>query len=337
MKQIIEQYPKVELHTHLNGCIREHTLNSWHSNSNVTDLIDSFLSPETNGKIALSKCFTAFDLIYEATSTLDRIKILAKEVLEDYDKDNTLIAEIRTTPRRLEGLTQRDYINAIIQATEEYLEERKATKTTPFYPYFLLSINRSRLNDAKETIELASEYKKKTEFIRGIELSGNPFKGHYSEIVSLMQYARELGLSFTMHIGEKNDDEEALKLIECLPSRVGHGIYLNEEHIQLMKQNKIGCEICLTSNMVSRSIPEYSKHPMMQKERFDGKVFVSCDDRGLFRTSMNDELTHAIEHYCNNDIEKGKKFLKQLCVDGIEYSFLDDEKKALALKYVESL
>ena len=64
MNEYIKLFPKVELHTHLNGCIREQTLNTWHTNSKVTEYIDSFLSPETNSKQALSNCFRSFDLLF---------------------------------------------------------------------------------------------------------------------------------------------------------------------------------------------------------------------------------------------------------------------------------
>ncbi|EDR23296.1 adenosine deaminase, putative [Entamoeba dispar SAW760] len=332
MDFFIQQFPKVELHSHLNGSIREDTLKMWHQNANITELIDSILSPETSCEEALSNCFKSFDLIYEATNSLERIKILAMQVLEDYDNDNTIIAEIRTTPRKLEGHSQRDYIDTVVNAFEDYIKQR--TKTTPFYPYLILSINRSRLNDANETIELASEYQKKTPFVRGIELSGNPFKGTWKEIVPLMEHAKELDLPITMHIGEKVDDEECVKLIECYPLRVGHGIFLNKKAIELMHEKNIGCEVCLTSNMVSRSIKGYDKHPMMNKSLFQGKVFISCDDRGLFRTSMVNEMKRAIQAYCHNNEQEGKEFMKQLCLDGIQFSFLSSEIKQKLRDYV---
>ena len=101
MKDFIKSFPKIELHTHLNGCIREETLNKRHQNKEVTKYIDSFLSPKTSSKEAMENCFKSFDLIYETTTTLERIKQLKKEVLKDYDNENYIIVEIRTSPRNI--------------------------------------------------------------------------------------------------------------------------------------------------------------------------------------------------------------------------------------------
>ena len=139
MKDFIKSFAKVELHTHLNGCIWEETLNNWHQNKQVTKYIDSFLSPKTNGKGAMGNYFKSFNLIYEATTTLERIKQLTKEVLEDYDDENYIIVEIRTSPRKLEGHSILDYCNAVMDSFKEYLNNRD--KKTPFYPYLLFSLN----------------------------------------------------------------------------------------------------------------------------------------------------------------------------------------------------
>ncbi|ELP94028.1 adenosine deaminase, putative [Entamoeba invadens IP1] len=333
MDSFINQFPKVELHTHLNGCIREETLKKWHKNPNITTTIDKILSPTSTSEESLSNCFVVFDLIYEATTTLDRIKQLTTEVLEDYDNDNAIIVEIRTTPRALENLSQRDYVNSVVFAIKKYLNNR--TKQTPFYPYLLLSINRSRLSSAHETILLAEEFKKTTPFVKGIELSGNPFKGNWQEICELMNDAKKRGLGVTMHIGEKVDDDEAKHLLSCGPSRVGHGVFLSKENVDLMNQFGMACEVCLTSNIVSKSITEYSKHPRMSGE-FTGTKLICCDDRGIFRTSLDKEVTHAVKAYCKNDVDS-KKFVRGLCLNGIKESYLDDDVKLSLTRYVESL
>ena len=69
------------------------------------------------GRIA--NCFKSFDLIYEATTTLERIKQLTKEVLEDYDNENSIIVEIRTSPRKLEGHSILDYYNTVIESFKD--------------------------------------------------------------------------------------------------------------------------------------------------------------------------------------------------------------------------
>ena len=336
MKDFIKSFPKVELHTHLNGCIREETLNKWHQNKEVTKYIDSFLSPKTNGKEAMGNCFKSFDLIYEATTTLERIKQLTKEVLEDYDSENCIIVEIRTSPRKLEGHSILDYYNTVIESFKEYINNRN--KKTPFYPYLLFSLNRSKLEMGKETIDIANELRKKSEFVKGIELSGNPYKGDINKIVELMNYSKSLNIPFTMHIAEKIDDDEMIKLIECKPLRLGHGIYVNKEGIKLINKYNIDCEVCLTSNMVSRSIDSYKNHPIVKNKDYKGKLFFCCDDRGLFRTCLTNELMLAIDNYYSDlNEEEQKKLIKKLSIDGINSSFLDDKYKKELVEYINNI
>lgn len=335
MYEFIKSFPKVELHTHLNGCIREETLNKWHKNKEVTKYIDSFMSPETNSKEAMENCFKSFDLIYEATTTLDRIKQLTKEVLEDYDNENCIILEIRTSPRKLEGHSILDYYNSVIESFKEYLSSRN--KKTPFYPYLLFSINRSKLEIGKETIDLANKLRENNNYVKGIELSGNPYRGDINKIIELMNYAKSINIPFTMHIAEKIDDDEMLKLIECKPLRMGHGIYVNEKAIELMNKYNIDCEICLTSNIVSRSIDKFDNHPIVVNKKFKGKIFFCCDDKGLFRTCLTNELFIAINNYYKDfDESKQKDIIKKLCLDGIDASFLEDNIKKELIEYVKS-
>jgi adenosine deaminase len=335
MKEFIKSFPKVELHTHLNGCIREETLNKWHKNKEVTKYIDSFMSPETNSKEAMENCFKSFDLIYEATTTLQRIKQLTKEVLEDYDNENCIILEIRTSPRKLEGHSILDYYNSVIESFKEYLSSRN--KKTPFYPYLLFSINRSKLEIGKETIDVANELRKNNNYVKGIELSGNPYRGDINKIIELMNYAKSIDIPFTMHIAEKIDDDEMIKLIECKPLRMGHGIYVNEKGVELMNKYKIDCEICLTSNIVSRSIDKFDNHPIAANKNYKGKLFFCCDDKGLFRTCLTNELFIAFNNYYKDlDESKQKDIIKKLCLDGIKASFLEDNIKKELIEYVES-
>ena len=335
MKEFIKSFPKVELHTHLNGCIREETLNKWHKNKEVTKYIDSFMCPETNSKEAMENCFKSFDLIYEATTTLERIKQLTKEVLEDYDNENCIILEIRTSPRKLEGHSILDYYNSVIESFKEYLSSRN--KKTPFYPYLLFSINRSKLEIGKETIDIANQLRNNNNYVKGIELSGNPYRGDINKIIELMNYAKSINIPFTMHIAEKIDDDEMLKLIECKPMRMGHGIYVNEKGVELMNKYNIDCEICLTSNIVSRSIDKFDNHPIAANKNYKGKLFFCCDDKGLFRTCLTNELFIAINNYYKDlDESKQKNIIKKLCLDGINASFLEDNIKKELIEYVES-
>ena len=121
------------------------------------------MSQKANGKEEKGNCFKSFDLIYEATTTLERIKQLTKEVLEDYDNENCIILEKRTSPRKLEGHSILDYYNKVLESFQEYLNNRN--KKTPFYPYLFFSLNRSKFETGKEIIDIYNELRKKHNYV----------------------------------------------------------------------------------------------------------------------------------------------------------------------------
>ena len=57
--------------------------------------------------------------------------------------------------------------------------------------------------------------------------------------------------------------------------------------------------------MVSRSIDNFNNHPIVKNKDYKGKFFFCCDDRGLFRTCLTNELMYAINNYYNdlNELE----------------------------------
>jgi len=126
--------PKLELHAHLNGCIREPTLLDLMAQHHikVTPELSSLLSaefhmsqiesssligssgitndsPETkNKRRSLSECFLIFPLIHKSVCTLNDLERITFEALEDFSRENVCYLEIRSTPRRLQKLNENE-------------------------------------------------------------------------------------------------------------------------------------------------------------------------------------------------------------------------------------
>jgi adenosine deaminase len=117
--------PKVELHAHLHGSIRQSTLIEFarstdDSGTSFTCLIcplknahltlyyhhsnyvgtSSFL---LEGERDLSKCFGIFQAIYSMIQSKQTVLRVLLEVLEDFMSENVIYLELRSTPRTLEG------------------------------------------------------------------------------------------------------------------------------------------------------------------------------------------------------------------------------------------
>ena len=117
--------PKVELHAHLHGSIRQSTLiefarsandsgtsftcriypmknahlTKFYNNSNYVGS-SSFL---LEGERDLNKCFGIFQAIHSMIRSKETVLKVLLEVLEDFMSENVIYLELRSTPRNLEG------------------------------------------------------------------------------------------------------------------------------------------------------------------------------------------------------------------------------------------
>ena len=69
---------------------------------------------------------------------------------------------------------------------------------------YIASINRSSpIDQANEIVNLALQYKKENEsFFVGVELSGDPRSGKFSDFTDLFRRAKESGLRVSLHCAE---------------------------------------------------------------------------------------------------------------------------------------
>lgn len=91
---------------------------------------------------------------------------------------------------------------------------------------YLISINRQAgIEAAREALRLAVKHRK---FVAGLELSGDPRYGDFSDYRDLFDCARkEHDLKISLHCAETVElVNEAQQMIEFKPDRLGHCLYL---------------------------------------------------------------------------------------------------------------
>ena len=123
----LRKMPKVELHAHLNGCIRESTLLELANERNVTlssllhDLQEechasteekqneSEQDKVNKKRRSLVECFEIFGEIANCVTDLEALRRIAREALEDFANDGVAYLELRSTPKILffDGTNQR--------------------------------------------------------------------------------------------------------------------------------------------------------------------------------------------------------------------------------------
>ncbi|KAL2643694.1 hypothetical protein R1flu_011281 [Riccia fluitans] len=260
--------PKLELHAHLNGCVRSSTLLELYlergcegriSNSDLECLI---LKEDRS----LTECFRLFPVIHALTTDHAIVKRITKEAIEDFIRDNVVYLELRTTPKSNEayGMSKRSYVEAVLAGFEaaevSYNTKEEDSRSKHLMQVrLLLSIDRREsTEEAMETVELAWELRCRG--VVGIDLSGDPVIGTWKTFLPALMRAKQLGVPLTLHCGEVPNSEEVRAMIALKPNRLGHVCCLEEEEWKYLLDSGIPVEVCLTSNVSTESVPSVTDH-----------------------------------------------------------------------------
>ncbi|CAI8611454.1 unnamed protein product [Vicia faba] len=316
--------PKVELHAHLNGSIRDSTLLELAKGLGDKGLID-FSQVEhviLKNDRSLSEVFKLFDVIHILTTDHATVTRITKEVVEDFASENVVYVELRTTPKKNEakGMSKHSYIEAVLEvsATNDKCNEDTRKK---IFVRLLLSIDRRETTEAAtETVMLALEMRHFG--VVGIDLSGNPAVGEWVTYFPALKFAREQGLYVTLHCGEVPNSREIHDMLDFLPGRIGHACFFQEEHWRKLKSSKIPVELCLTSNIRTLSVPSIDAHHFVDLYKAKHPVVLCTDDSGVFSTSLSNEYKIAASSF-----GLGRKEMFELSKNAVEFIFADNTVK----------
>ncbi|XP_077220743.1 adenosine/AMP deaminase family protein isoform X2 [Tasmannia lanceolata] len=298
---------------------------------------------------SLPECFKLFDLIHILTTDHATVTRITKEVIEDFAAENIVYLELRTTPKKNEaiGMSRRSYMDAVVdglravdmvdvsfipshESSENFVGSPSITDTCSvknrrkIYVRLLLSIDRRETTAAAmETVRLALEMKDLG--VVGIDLSGNPVVGEWPTFLPALKYAKECGLLVTLHCGEVPNPKEIQAMLDFHPERIGHACCFGEEEFRKLKSTKIPVEICLTSNVTTKSVSSIHDHHFVDLYKAKHPLVICTDDSGVFSTSLSREYNLAASTFGLDEEE-----MFQLARNAIEFVFAGDRvKKAL--------
>lgn len=106
------------------------------------------------------------------------------------------------------------------------------------------------------------------------------------------------GLHSVPHAGESTGPETIWDALEHLGAeRIGHGIAAASDPrlMQHLAERNIPLEVCLTSNVCTRSVPSLAEHPLPILVAAGVPVTINSDDPPMFSTTLNREYEIAAE------------------------------------------
>ncbi|XP_028525005.2 adenosine deaminase-like protein isoform X1 [Apis cerana] len=339
LEKFCHYLPKLELHAHLNGSLSTDTLKQLYKmqNSELGNYEDVFM--DTKDFSSLDECFKVFDIVHSLTVTPEAIFHATYNTIKEFQDDNVIYLELRSTPRAIpEKMSKQEYIEAIIKAFELFCNYRVCKIDFPnILLKLLISVNRKQgYKAAQENIELAINFMKKyPQYIVGLDLSGDPMTGNI--FLKLLRKARMAGLKIAAHCAEISNETEIIDILEFKPDRLGHCTCIHptlrgtNKLFNLLINSKIPVELCLTSNVQCKTVPTYESHQFKYLFEVGHPICLSTDDKGIFHTSLSQEYKIA-----SSTFNLSREQLIKLCLSSVQYAFVTSEEKEVLLSKIKN-
>jgi adenosine deaminase len=295
-----------ELHTHLGGSVASDILWNLAHEQGIALPVKDFW--EFDALVTVSdprgvKGLDELDRIYHWTELIQSSPIAVERSVHGaiggaYRSQGITTLELRFNPMKRNRGGERDLDHIILAAA------RGLDTASLEYPQvragLILMMDRTfdrRLNEI--IVEKAIHWSSRG--IVGIDIAGprpGPGKYDYTQIVPMVESAREAGLGVTIHVGEEGGDigrEEIAEVADRVrPDRIGHGILAagDPELERMLRDRGIVLEICPTSNLLTKALPdEEAVRTTIRRFVESGVSFtVATDGPEMMRTHLRDEL-----------------------------------------------
>ena len=331
--------PKIDVHAHLSGSLShrtltqlQHVFRTQFPGRSLPKIPDWFRSDQQTAEFLDAQgnfdiVFHLFKIVQDLTQTLEAVKIAVENTLQEFNDENVVYLELRSTPRSVPGfMSKEDYLRTVLKTIQA------GNQNLDLWTGFLVSIDR-RLSqaEAQETLELALRLREEfPDLLLGLDLSGDARVGQAEDFLPLLVRGRDRGLKLAVHLAEVPNATEVEKVVKELgPDRIGHGTCFHPSTggsdylYDLLLASRIPVEICLRSNLIARSVPVYEKHHLVPLWKSGHPVIICTDDKGVFSCTSSIEYQRAAKLVgMEND---AKAFSKHLFPETLKYIFASDE------------
>jgi len=322
-------YPKVELHTHLEGAAPPAFIRGLAKEKNID--ISSIFTPE--GGYDFRDFWHFLDVYEAATSTLqgpEDFKRLTLAVLEESAKSGVIYTETFLSPDFCGGrdvAAWKEYLHAIQEAADE-----AEAAFGIILRGIITPIRHFGHEKARETAVCAQETA--GDWIVGFGIGGDEKAGHLSDFKYAFDMAREAGLHITAHAGEWGGPESVRDALDHLQvERVGHGVRAIEDDalVDRLAREGVVLEVCPGSNVTLGVYSGWDQHPIRSLRERGVKVTVSTDDPPFFHTTMTDEFNNLSNTFGWNEDD-----FAALNNTAAKAAFCNEETRARVLKRLEN-
>jgi adenosine deaminase len=295
-----------ELHTHLGGAVASEILWSLaHEQGIALPVKDywEFVRLVTVSDPQGVQDLDALDQIYRWTELIQSSPLAVERSVHAaiggaYRSQQITTLELRFNPMKRNRGGERD-LDHIIMAAVRGLD--RASLEYPQVRAGLILMMDRTFNERQNAIIIEKAIRYAPRGIVGIDIAGpRPDGGPYPyrELAPLVEQARSAGLGVTIHVGEEGGEHgiaEIREVVDALrPDRIGHGILAAKdgELMAALRDAEITLEICPTSNLLTKALPDEDAVRDTFRAFAEAKVqfTIATDGPEMMRTHLRDEF-----------------------------------------------
>lgn len=342
IRDFIRKLPKTELHIHMDGSLRLSTLHELLKDATPVEcqkaehaIFSAFgehvclasCSEDALGRVVavgdraqnLEQYLVPFAVTLLVLQDEEKIRRVAREIVQDAAAQNVRHLELRFAPLLHEehGLSLPRIVETVLKALQSAAEEINPPLTTGL-------IICGMRHDVEGTIvaaELACMYKEAG--VVAFDIAGpernNPPDLHLAAFKIIQNHM----LRVTVHAGEGYGPRSIRSAIyDVTANRLGHGtrVYQDGDLFRYVVNTRIPLEMCLSSNVHTRTVHSYQTHPLLTYLRRGVRVTLNTDNTLISSTSISDEYEKVWRY-----LRATKDDLKMLAINGFNSTFQDYE------------
>jgi len=294
-----------ELHTHLGGSVASDILWSLAHEQGIALPVKDYWGFDALVTVSDPRgveSLDALDAIYHWTELIQSSPLAVERSVHGaiggaYRSQGITTLELRFNPMKRNRGGERDLDHIILAAIRGL--DRASLEYPQVRAGLILMMDRTfdrRQNEiiVDKAISWASRG------IVGVDIAGprpGGLRYDYTQLEPMVETARGAGLGVTIHVGEEGESglEEIGEVVEHLrPERIGHGILAarDEELMRMLRDAGTVLEICPTSNLLTKALPDEEALRSTLRTFVDhGVAFtIATDGPEMMHTHLRDEL-----------------------------------------------
>jgi adenosine deaminase len=324
-------YPLIDLHRHLEGCVRIETmleLGSEHGLALPAWSVEELrphvqVDSPTAGLVAY---FVKFELMQLCMVNYEAIRRITFECLDDACSEGLDYLELRFSPVFMAEKHDLE-LDGVVEAVCDGLDE--ALRALPIRAKLIGIMSRTYGPDSCWQ-ELEAAIRGRDRGIVAVDVAGDEIKYPGELFVNHFQRAREAGMRVTVHAGESTSAAPVRQaIVELRAERLGHAVRAIDEPavMDLIHEESVGIESCLTSNLQIGVVAAIAQHPVSVYLRRGLPVTLNTDNPVIAGVDLPGEYRLAERELGLSEAE-----LDQLKQNALRVAFLSDEERADLLR-----